>query len=112
MKIITIGSLKGGVGKTTCAVFLSQALAARGARVLAIDLDPCPHLTDFFLRKLPMKELIEKNVRHVLMEAVSADEAIHHSALGVDVMPATLHLNTVSVELHSDPGAMLRFRAA
>ncbi len=50
MKVITFGSLKGGVGKTTCAAFLAQALASKGARVLAADIDANNNLTDYFLR--------------------------------------------------------------
>jgi chromosome partitioning protein len=37
---ITVGNLKGGVGKTTTAVFLSLGLARQGARVLLVDADP------------------------------------------------------------------------
>jgi chromosome partitioning protein len=109
MKVITVGSLKGGIGKTTCAVFLSQALASRGARVQAIDLDPCPNLTDFYLRELSVNELSERNVRHVLTGARPASEVIYHTKLSVDVIPSTVHLNTVGVELAADPGAILRF---
>jgi len=35
---------KGGVGKTTVSALLSRALAADGARVIAIDADPVPNL--------------------------------------------------------------------
>ncbi len=45
MKIITTAVIKGGTGKTTTAAALSQAAAASGAKVLAIDLDPQGNLT-------------------------------------------------------------------
>ena len=40
MKSLVIASPKGGVGKTTVALHLSYALAARGHRMLLIDCDP------------------------------------------------------------------------
>ena len=39
MKVMTVAALKGGIGKTTIAVGLAQAMAARGVKVGLLDLD-------------------------------------------------------------------------
>ena len=45
MRVIAIVNQKGGCGKTTTTVNLAGCLAAEGARVLVVDLDPQAHAT-------------------------------------------------------------------
>ena len=43
--VVSVLSLKGGVGKTTAALGLAGAAAVRGLRTLIVDLDPQANAT-------------------------------------------------------------------
>lgn len=109
--IVAVASLKGGVGKTTIAAHLARALAADGARVLAVDLDPQSSLTDYFLRHTPIDKLREAGALQFLTGARPVAECIHRELDGIDCLPATPSLHTVGAELQSDPGMVLGYRA-
>ncbi|RJR33960.1 MAG: ParA family protein [Desulfobacteraceae bacterium] len=56
MHIITIGNLKGGVGKTTTTVNLADGLGRNGNRVLVIDADPQGNCSSILLTDIHERE--------------------------------------------------------
>jgi chromosome partitioning protein len=90
MKTITLANHKGGCGKTTTALNLAVALAAKGARVLAVDLDFQGNLSDSM--GCDLRELVQmRRTVHRLMLEPSADYSQYIETVRVDTPPA---LNT------------------
>ena len=92
MKTLAFVNQKGGCGKTTTAVHLAGALAARGARVLLVDLDPQAHAT------LALSIAVEPGVlslADVFLREVPLDATLQRAAGGITLAPATLELGEV-----------------
>src|SRR5438132_750958 len=87
-EIITIASLKGGVGKTTSSYALSAAAAAGGLRVVAIDLDPTGGLSNALERAKRTVTVID-----VLHNRVSLRDALIEHPLGIHTVAAHRGLN-------------------
>jgi chromosome partitioning protein len=96
LQIVAICNFKGGSAKTTSAVHLSQGLALRGYRILAIDLDPQASLSSLF----GLQPEFDVKENETLFGALRYDEAqrplskiIRHTYFpGVDLVPANLEL--------------------
>jgi chromosome partitioning protein len=109
MKIITIASLKGGCGKTSTALFLAEALAHTGHRVILIDADPNNNATDYLARDETPEAIEARSLFHALAGRRELADCIISSSFGLDLIPGTPSLASASIELASDPGVSLRF---
>ncbi len=100
LQVIAVVNFKGGSGKTTTAAHLSQHLALKGFRVLAIDLDPQASLTALF----GIQPEIDGNLS--LYESLRYDEnrkpiseVIRSTSFpSLDIAPANLELQEYEYE--------------
>ena len=88
MRIFALVNQKGGCGKTTAAINWAGALAARGRRVLLVDLDPQAHAT----MGLGVSAEGAPSLIDVLLGDALIDEALVSCAGGVWLLPATPRL--------------------
>ncbi|MDO4581700.1 MAG: AAA family ATPase [Bacillota bacterium] len=98
-KIIAIVNQKGGVAKTTTTINLAAALAARGKKMLIIDLDPQGNASSGLGLD---RRSIEHCVYDVLINGAPAEAVILPTAYErLDILPATIQLAGAEVELVS-----------
>ena len=88
--IYTIATQKGGTGKTTTAAVIAQAAAHAGKKALAIDLDPQGNLT------FALAADARRAGSYDLLHGTPAADVIQHSPQGLDVISASLDLQTES----------------
>lgn len=112
---------KGGVGKTTTTVNLGAALAAKGKRVLLVDIDPQSNLTTHLgLGSMPgpeeeiveTKPIPELTIYDVLKGQKKIKEVIIHRSDRLDVVPSSLLLSAADLELGGVIGRELILKRA
>jgi chromosome partitioning protein len=97
-RIFTISNQKGGVGKTTTTVNLAAALAAKGLKVLVIDLDPQGNASTAL--GVPHQEGV-KGIYEVLTEGTPLAKVIQPSTESANIgcIPATIDLAGAEIEI-------------
>lgn len=101
-KIIMIGAMKGGVGKSVSVFNLAYSLRKKGKTVLAVDLDPQKNMTTCF-----GTEEVETSIGDLMMNVIDDEELPEKFILernGVDYIPSTIGLSAVEAKLRMEMG--------
>jgi len=85
-KVIYIGNLKGGVGKTTLSFLLADTLSSIGIKTCAIDLDVQANLTNQFTTVTPEKSVFYD----IINESSSVEDSIITVKSHLDLIPSSL----------------------
>ncbi len=109
-RILTIANQKGGVGKTTTAINLATALAAIGEKVLIVDLDPQGNASTGL--GIDRKDRHVSSYDVVTQVATVGQSAMPTAVPNLFIVPSTLDLLGVEMEIAHAPDRVLRLRNA
>ena len=109
-KIYSIINQKGGVGKTTTTINLGTAMAACGANVLIIDMDPQGNLsTGMGVEKAKR----EKGVYNILVDNLSINDAVIKTEIpNLNLIPSNEDLLGIDIELSNESDRVMRLKKA
>ena len=107
-RFICLANQKGGVGKTTTAINLATALAAIDETVLLIDMDPQGNASTGLGIDRAARD---KTSFELLLGEVSLADAVTPTIVpGLDIVPASMDLLGVEVELADNPRRLHRLQ--
>ena len=111
---LSVANHKGGAGKSTVTGCLAEALAARGCRVLCVDLDPQANLSrrlgyggDALAGLVTLSEVIKADEFGCAAQAITACRWPLPLAEAIDLIPSRFDLENRILEA-GQPGAHLR----
>ena len=109
-KIYSIINQKGGVGKTTTTINLGTAMAACGANVLIIDMDPQGNLsTGMGVEKVKR----EKGIYNILIDNLSINDAVIKTEIpNLNLIPSNDDLLGIDIELSNEGDRVIRLKKA
>jgi chromosome partitioning protein len=107
-RVLTVANQKGGVGKTTTAINLGTALAAIGETVLIIDLDPQGNASTGL--GIDRKNRILSTHDLLVNTSSISESAVETLVPGLAIVPSTLDLLGVEMELGAEKDRAFRLR--
>tara|TARA_Y100001970_G_scaffold30620_1_gene38027 strand:- start:2393 stop:3166 length:774 start_codon:yes stop_codon:yes gene_type:complete len=110
VKTYSIINQKGGVGKTTTTINLGTAMAACGANVLIIDMDPQGNLsTGMGVEKVKR----DKGVYNILIDNLSINDAVVKTEIpNLNLIPSNDDLLGFDIELSNESDRVMRLKKA
>lgn len=109
-RVITVANQKGGVGKTTTAINLGTALAAIGEQVAILDLDSQGNASTGL--GIGAQDRTTTSYEVMAGEAGLADAVMPTAVPNLSIVPSTVDLSSLEMEIASDPQRAMRLRSA
>ncbi|AHH07476.1 Atpase, para family protein (plasmid) [Borrelia crocidurae DOU] len=93
-EVITIASIKGGVGKSTSAIIFATLLSKK-YKVLLVDIDTQASTTSYYHEKLIENgiDVVNINIYRVLNETLDINDSIVNIDNNLDFIPSYIHLH-------------------